>query len=124
MFRITRDPSSGSSVQCLAKITVIFSIASVDMDVVGVMAAYLPVVRVCTAQCRECVCVLHSVERQRVCVLHSVERCVCVLHSVERCVCVLHSVERQRVCVLHSVERCVCVLHSVERQRVCVYCTV
>jgi len=26
---------------------------SVDMDVVGVMAAYLPVVRVCTAQSRE-----------------------------------------------------------------------
>jgi len=39
---------------------------SVDMDVVGVMAAYLPVVRVCTAQSREaleCVCVLHSLER-------------------------------------------------------------
>jgi len=29
------------------------SISSVDMDVVGVMAAYLPVVRVCTAQSRE-----------------------------------------------------------------------
>ena len=27
-------------------------IVSVDMDLVGVMAAYLPVVRVCTAQCR------------------------------------------------------------------------
>jgi len=26
---------------------------SVDMDLVGVMAAYLPVVRVCTAQSRE-----------------------------------------------------------------------
>ena len=26
---------------------------SVDMDVVGVMAAYLPVMRVCIAQCRE-----------------------------------------------------------------------
>jgi len=26
---------------------------SVDMDVIGVMAAYLPVVRVCTAQPRE-----------------------------------------------------------------------
>ena len=30
------------------------SILSVDMDVVGVMAAYLSVVRVCTAQSREC----------------------------------------------------------------------
>jgi len=29
------------------------SIVSVDMDVVGVMAAYLPLVRVCTAQSRE-----------------------------------------------------------------------
>jgi len=26
---------------------------SVDMDVVGVMAAYLSVVRVCSSQCRE-----------------------------------------------------------------------
>jgi len=32
------------------------------MDVVGVMAAYLPVVRVCTAQSRECVGVLHSLD--------------------------------------------------------------
>ena len=28
-------------------------IVSVDMDVVGVMAAYLSVVRVCSSQCRE-----------------------------------------------------------------------
>ena len=53
MFRITRDPSSGSSIKCLAKITVIVVFVSVDMDVVGVMAAYLPGVRVCTAQSRE-----------------------------------------------------------------------
>ena len=41
------------------------SIVSVDMDVVGVMAAYLPMVRVCTAQCRvalECVCTAQSRE--------------------------------------------------------------
>ena len=48
------------------------SIVSVDMDVVGVMAAYLPVVRVgvlhslerhcvCTAQCREALCVYCTV---------------------------------------------------------------
>jgi len=37
MFRITEDPSSGRLVQCLAKITRI----SVDMDKVGVMAAYV-----------------------------------------------------------------------------------
>ena len=31
------------------------SIVSVDMDVVGIMAAYLPVVRACTAQYREAI---------------------------------------------------------------------
>jgi len=59
---------------------------SVDMDVVGVIAAYLPVVLVCTAQSREavCVCVPHSLERQCVCVLHSLERhCVCTAQSRE-----------------------------------------
>jgi hypothetical protein len=40
MFRITDDPSSGSFVQCLAKIIKKGSIVSVDMDVVSVMAAY------------------------------------------------------------------------------------
>ena len=72
MFRITRDPLSRSSIQCLDKITVIVFV-SVDMDVVGVMAAFLPVVRVCTAQCREalcvCVCVLHSLERNSLCAI-------------------------------------------------------
>ena len=41
MFRITEDPSSGSLVQCLAKNYKNDSIVSVDMDVVGVMAAYM-----------------------------------------------------------------------------------
>ena len=40
MFRITEDPSSGSLVQCLAKNYKGDSIVSVDMDKVGVMAAY------------------------------------------------------------------------------------
>jgi len=40
MFRITEDPSSGSLVQCLAKNYMNGSIVSVDMDKVGVMAAY------------------------------------------------------------------------------------
>ena len=40
MFRFTEDPSSGSFVQCLAKNYKNDSIVSVDMDVVGVMAAY------------------------------------------------------------------------------------
>jgi len=40
MFRITEDPSSGSLVQCLAKNYKNDSIVSVDMDRVGVKAAY------------------------------------------------------------------------------------
>ena len=40
MFRITKDPSSGRLVQCLAKNYKNDSIVSVDMDKVGVMAAY------------------------------------------------------------------------------------
>ena len=40
MFRITKDPSSGSLEQCLAKNYKNGSIVSVDMDKVGVMAAY------------------------------------------------------------------------------------
>ena len=40
MFRITEDPSSVGLVQCLAKNYSNGSIVSVDMDRVGVMAAY------------------------------------------------------------------------------------
>jgi len=40
MFWITEDPSSGSLVQCLAKNYKNGSTMSVDMDKVGVMAAY------------------------------------------------------------------------------------
>ena len=40
MFRITEDPSSRSLVHCLAKNYENDSIMSVDMDKVGVMAAY------------------------------------------------------------------------------------
>jgi len=54
MFRVTRDPSYGSSMQCLAKITVMVFFVSIDMDIVSVMTAYLPVVRVCTAQSLIC----------------------------------------------------------------------
>ena len=57
MFRITRDPSSGSFIQCLAKNYKNDSIVSVDMDVIGVMATYLPVVRVFTVQSREAISV-------------------------------------------------------------------
>jgi len=51
MFRITEDPSSGSLVQCLAKNYKNGSILSVDMDKVGVRAAYCD---------RLCVCVVPS----------------------------------------------------------------
>jgi len=47
MFRITEDPSSGSLVQCLAKITRMIIIVSVDMDKVGVLAAYSDPLCVC-----------------------------------------------------------------------------
>ena len=40
MFRITEHPSSESLLQCLAKNYKNDSILSVDMDKVGVMAAY------------------------------------------------------------------------------------
>ena len=40
MFRITKDPSSGSLVQCLVKNYKNGSIVSVDMDKFGDMAAY------------------------------------------------------------------------------------
>jgi len=40
MFRITEEPSSGRLVKCLAKNYKNDSIVSVDMDKVGVMAAY------------------------------------------------------------------------------------
>ena len=40
MFRVTEDPSSGRLVQCLDKNYKNVSIVSVDMDEVGVIAAY------------------------------------------------------------------------------------
>jgi len=50
MFRITDDQSSGSLVvQCLAKNYKNDSFVSVDMDKVGVMAAYSDRVRVCSS---------------------------------------------------------------------------
>jgi len=47
MFRITKDPSSGSLVQCLAKNYKNDSIVSVDMEKVGVIAAYCDPLWVC-----------------------------------------------------------------------------
>jgi len=51
MFRITEDPSSESLVQCLAKNYKNDSIVSVDMDKVGVMAAYSDPLCVCVDHC-------------------------------------------------------------------------
>ena len=49
MFRITEDPSSGSLVQYLAKNYKNDSIVSVDMDKVGVVAAYSDPLCVCSS---------------------------------------------------------------------------
>jgi len=54
MFQITEDPSSGSLVQCLAKNYKNYSIVSVDIEKVSVMAAY------CNLLC-VCVCVVHCI---------------------------------------------------------------
>jgi len=49
MFRIAEDPSSGSLVQCLAKNYKNDSTMSVDMDKIGVMAAYFDPLCVCVS---------------------------------------------------------------------------
>ena len=51
MFRITEDPSSGSLVECLAKNYKNDSIVSIDMDNVGVTAAYCDSLCVCVVHC-------------------------------------------------------------------------
>jgi len=58
MFRITEDPPSGSLGQCLAKNYKNDSIVSVDMNKVGVMAAYSD---------QLCVCVCAQAQRVRIC---------------------------------------------------------
>jgi len=52
MFRITEDPSSGRLVQCLVKNYMYCSIVFVDMDKVGVMAAYFDPLCVCVVHCK------------------------------------------------------------------------
>jgi len=51
MFRITQDPSSGSLVQCLVENYKYDSIVSIDMDKVGVMAAYSGPLCMCVVHC-------------------------------------------------------------------------
>jgi hypothetical protein len=60
MFRVTEDPSSGSLVQCLAKNYKNGSIVSVDMDMVGVMAAYSDPLCVCVVHCTFLYSELHT----------------------------------------------------------------
>ena len=68
MFRITEVPSSRSLLQCLAKNYKKDSIVSVDMNKVGVMAAYSDLL---------CVCVVHCIGRNIVCsALYREEYCV------------------------------------------------
>ena len=71
------------------------------MDVVGVMAAYLPVLRVCTAQSRqaESVCTAQSREAESVCTAQSREAEI---------VCTAQSREAESVCTAQSREiKCV-----------------
>jgi len=68
MFRITEDPSSGSLVQCLATNYKNDSIVSIDMDKVGVMAAYSDLFYVCA---------VHYIYTQYI---YSDPLCVCVFH--------------------------------------------
>ena len=51
MFRITKDPSSGSLVQCLAKNYKKDFIVSFDMNKVGVMAEYSDLLSLCVVHC-------------------------------------------------------------------------
>jgi len=51
MFRITEDPSSGILVQCLDKNYKNDSVVSVDMDKVGIVAAYSDPLCVCVVHC-------------------------------------------------------------------------
>jgi len=59
MFRITEDTSSGSLVQCLAKIYKNDSIVPVDIDKIDVMAAYSDPLCVCVVHCI-CICICIS----------------------------------------------------------------
>ena len=51
MFWTTEDPPSGRLVQCLAKNYKNDSIVSVDVDKVGVMAAYCDLLCMCLVHC-------------------------------------------------------------------------
>jgi hypothetical protein len=107
MFRITEDPSSESSVQCLAKNYKNGSIVSVDMDMVGVLLA-----------CSEplCVYVVHCTGRHCLKTLtgfwfsmwtwvqqhwYIAVKCECLSECVCVCVCV-------HECECANMSACVC----------------
>jgi len=73
MFRITEDPSSGSLVHCLAKNYKDDSIVSIDMDKVGVMAAYSDPL---------CVCLVHRIGR------HCLTECI---SWIMKCLIIIHT---------------------------------
>ena len=116
MFRITRDPSSGSFIQCLAKIKVMVLSCLLTWTQSVLWHHIYP----------WCVCVLHSVERHCVCVYTAQCReALCVYCIVQRgtvctaqcreVLCVYCTVQRGTVCILHSVERhCVCTVQCRE----------
>jgi len=59
MFLIIEDPSL--YVQCLAKNYKNDSVVSIDMDIVGVMAAYSDPLCVCVVHCINCIYILYIV---------------------------------------------------------------
>jgi len=61
MFRITKNPSSGRLLLCLAKNYKNESIVSVDMDKVGVVAAYSD--PLCFCFCRRCCKTFYKIRR-------------------------------------------------------------
>jgi len=71
MFQITRDPSSGSSIQCLAKVTVMV----LSCPLIWTQSVLWQRI------CPWCVCVLHSLERHCVCTAQSREA-LCVYCTV------------------------------------------
>jgi len=91
MFQITRDPSLGGFIQCLAKITVmVLSSLLTWMNVVGVMAAYLPVVRVCASLD----CAVHTHSASLDCAVHT--------HSASLD-CAVHTHSASLDCAVHTV---------------------
>ena len=113
MFWITRDPSSGSSMQCLAKITVMV----LSRPLIWKQSVLWQHI------CPWCMCVLHST----VCVC-TAQYCVCVLHSTA-CVyctvlCVLHCTACVYCTVVCAALRCTVLRVCTAQYCAALYCTV